>query len=193
MKAFARILMCAAVLMSCVVFSVACSKEDDTANIKPEKGILATHTFVISPDMLDLTEMVIEWTDFTGETKIDTVRTCKWEKEMVSSSSTQEMAISEFKLYTRVRDDVEVRNDRTYDLAVLYNFTAIKLYGNGVGKPITTGRPISDLTLMEMDIHKKYVERLLDRLPEEVSCLHYFNDSPFGMQYVPSISYGDNE
>ena len=67
MKKFAKFMMCAAVLMGSVVFS-SCSKDDEGGNDREiTDGIMATHKFYITPDLLKFVDVSIEWTDFEGK------------------------------------------------------------------------------------------------------------------------------
>lgn len=171
-----------------LLFSVSCSKDDDSTDREFKEGVRASHTFILSPDMLELADIVVEWIDFEGIIERDTIDVCKWEKDIVTDKLPN---VTSFSVNFKLRDDVEIRTDRSYDLAILYNFSAVQLFSNGTGKALTSGRPIEDFTLMEMDIHKKFVERCLNRLPEKVTCMHYFEDSPFGMIFSKKVTYDE--
>jgi hypothetical protein len=192
MKAFARILMCAAVLMSCVVCS-SCSKDevDDGGDREITDGIMATHKFYVTPDMLKFIDVNIEWTDFEGNVvKEKVTNEYVLEREYITDklegSTSMKVKIT--------RKDVEIDPNGEYDIAVTYDFSAIRLFGsNGTGKAITTGQPIEGFREKHVNIHKTFLESILYRLPKDVTITHLFDDTTFGVQHFPVIEYGDSK
>ncbi|MBR4995419.1 MAG: hypothetical protein IKY82_05100 [Alistipes sp.] len=172
-------------LTSIFTFS-SCQKEEEPVNVI-ENGVRSVHTFIVSPDILDLMDITLTWLDFDGIIKTDTLKSCKWEKEIETGTIPNSTGV----VIRAKRNDVEIRTDRTYDIAMLYNFSAVRLFSNGVGKALTTGRPIPEFRLMEMDIHKKFTERCLGRLPEVVSCFNHFDGFGYAVYHTPEISYDD--
>ena len=173
MKAFAKFMMCAAVLMSSVVFS-SCSKEEEKGNDRDliEEGLLATHKFFVTPDVLKFVDVTVEFTDFDGNTTKETMTSDKVliEKEFITPNLT---ASTEFNV-TIERNGVEIEKGE-YDIAVMYEFSAIKLV-KGSGVPLTTGRPIEALTEKHVDISEKFTKTVINRLPEQVGITHIFTD-----------------
>ena len=173
MKAFARILMCAAVLMGSVVFS-SCSKEEEKGDDRDliEEGLLATHKFFVTPDVLKFVDVTVEFTDFDGNTIVETMTSDKVliEKEFITPNLT---ASTEFNV-TIERNGVEIEKGE-YDIAVMYEFSAIKLV-KGSGVPLTTGRPIEALTEKHVDISEKFTKTVINRLPEQAGITHIFTD-----------------
>ena len=173
MKAFAKFMMCAAVLMSSVVFS-SCSKEEEKGNDRDliEEGLLATHKFFVTPDVLKFVDVTVEFTDFDGNTTKETLTSDKVliEKEFVTPNLTSSTAFN----VKIIRNGVEVEEGE-YDVAVMYEFSAVKLV-KGSGVPLTTGRPCDALTEKHVNIHKDFTNKVLKRLPEETTITHFFRD-----------------
>lgn len=173
MKAFAKFMMCAAVLMSSVVFS-SCSKEEEKSDDRDliEEGLLATHKFFVTPDVLKFVDVTVEFTDFDGNTTKETLTSDKVliEKEFITPNLT---ASTEFNV-TIERNGVEIEKGE-YDIAVMYEFSAIKLV-KGSGVPLYTGRPYKPLTEKWVDISEKFTKTVINRLPEETSITHCFTD-----------------
>lgn len=192
MKKFARFLMCAAVLMGCVVCS-SCSKEtDDDGSREITDGIMATHKFYITPDLLQFLDVTIEWTDFEG--KIVKEKVTNKEIVIVREYITDKLEGSTSMSVKIERNDVEINPDGEYDIALTYDFSAIRLFGsNGTGKAITTGQPIEGFREKHVNIHKTFLESILYRLPKDVTITHLFDDTTFGVQHFPIITYGDKE
>ena len=67
-------------LTSIFTFS-SCQKEEEPVNVI-ENGVRSVHTFIVSPDILDLMDITLTWLDFDGIIKTDTLKSCKWEKEI---------------------------------------------------------------------------------------------------------------
>ena len=84
MKAFAKFMMCAAVLMSSVVFS-SCSKEEEKSDDRDliEEGLLATHKFFVTPDVLKFVDVTVEFTDFDGNTTKETLTSDKGKRALL--------------------------------------------------------------------------------------------------------------
>lgn len=173
MKAFVKFMMCAAVLMGCVVFS-SCSKEEEKGDDRDliEEGLLATHKFFVTPDVLKFVDVTVEFTDFDGNTIVETMTSDKVliEKEFITPNLT---ASTEFNV-TIERNGVEIEKGE-YDIAVMYEFSAIKLV-KGSGVPLTTGRPIEALTEKHVDISEKFTKTVINRLPEQAGITHIFTD-----------------
>lgn len=178
----------------CILFAVVCAtscskSEDDSSREAVGDGLMATHTFYVTPDVLKFVDITLEYTDFEGNTVVEKMsdKSFKSEKEYTTSLLSASTAIK----INIERNDVEIDPAGEYDVAVLYDFNAIRTFESGVGKAITTGRPIEAFTEKHTDIHKKYFETILGRLPKEVTCTHTFVDSPFGVQHFPEIEYGE--
>lgn len=191
MKAFVKFMMCAAVLMGSVVFS-SCSKDDDEGDRKTvNDGIMATHKFYITPDLLKFVDVTIEWTDFEG--KIVTEKVTPAELVLEREYITEKLQGSTAMTVYIERNDTEIDKDGEYDIALTYDFSAIRLFGTGVGKPITTGQPIEAFREKHVNIHKTFLESILNRIPKEVSIINMFNDTPFGVQCIPVVECSDEK
>lgn len=191
MKAFVKFMMCAAVLMGSVVFS-SCSKDDDEGDRKTvNDGIMATHKFYITPDLLKFVDVTIEWTDFEGKivTEQVTPKELVLEREYITEKLQGSTAMT---VYIE-RNNTEIDKDGEYDIALTYDFSAIRLFGTGVGKPITTGQPIEAFKEKHVNIHKTFLESILNRIPKEVSIINMFNDTPFGVQCIPVVECSDEK
>lgn len=191
MKAFVKFMMCAAVLMGSVVFS-SCSKDDDEGDRKTvNDGIMATHKFYITPDLLKFVDVTVEWTDFEGKivTEQVTPKELVLEREYITEKLQGSTAMT---VYIE-RNDVEIDKDGEYDIALTYDFSAIRLFGTGVGKPITTGQPIEAFREKHVNIHKTFLESILNRIPKEVSIINMFNDTPFGVQCIPVVECSEEK
>ena len=192
MKKFAKFMMCAAVLMGSVVFS-SCSKDDEGGNDRTiTDGIMATHKFYITPDLLKFVDVTIEWTDFEG--KIYSEKVTPAELVVEREYLTEKLQGSTAMTVNIERNDVEIAKDGEYDIALTYDFSAIRLFGsNGTGKAITTGQPIEGFREKHVNIHKTFLESILYRIPKDVTITHLFDDTTFGVQHFPVIEYGDSE
>lgn len=191
MKAFVKFMMCAAVLMGSVVFS-SCSKDDDEGDRKTvNDGIMATHKFYITPDLLKFVDVTIEWTDFEG--RIVTEQVTPKELVLEREYITEKLQGSTAMTVNIERNDVEIDKDGEYDIALTYDFSAIRLFGTGVGKPITTGKPIEAFREKHVNIHKTFLESILNRIPKEVSIVNMFNDTPFGVQCIPVVECSEEK
>ena len=192
MKKFAKFMMCAAVLMGSVVFS-SCSKDDEGGNDREiTDGIMATHKFYITPDLLKFVDVTIEWTDFNG--KIVTEKVTPAELVVEREYLTEKLQGSTAMKVNIERNDVEIDKNAEYDIAITYDFSAIRLFGsNGTGKPITTGQPIEAFREKHVNIHKSFLEVILNRIPKEVSIINMFNDTPFGVQCIPVVECSEEK
>ena len=192
MKKFAKFMMCAAVLMGSVVFS-SCSKDDEGGNDRTiTDGIMATHKFYITPDLLKFVDVTIEWTDFNG--KIVTEKVTPAELVVEREYLTEKLQGSTAMKVNIERNDVEIDKNAEYDIAITYDFSAIRLFGsNGTGKPITTGQPIEAFREKHVNIHKSFLEVILNRIPKEVSIINMFNDTPFGVQCIPVVECSEEK
>lgn len=191
MKAFVKFMMCAAVLMGSVVFS-SCSKDDDEGDRKTvNDGIMATHKFYITPDLLKFVDVTIEWTDFEG--KIVTEQVTPAELVLEREYITEKLQGSTAMTVNIERNNTEIDKDGEYDIALTYDFSAIRLFGTGVGKPITTGQPIEAFREKHVNIHKTFLESILNRIPKEVSIINMFNDTPFGVQCIPVVECSEEK
>lgn len=192
MKKFAKFMMCAAVLMGSVVFS-SCSKDDEGGNDRTiTDGIMATHKFYITPDLLKFVDVSIEWTDFEG--KIYSEKVTPAELVVEREYLTEKLQGSTAMKVNIERNDVEIDKNAEYDIAITYDFSAIRLFGsNGTGKPITTGQPIEAFREKHVNIHKSFLEVILNRIPKEVSIINMFNDTPFGVQCIPVVECSDEK
>ena len=192
MKKFAKFMMCAAVLMGSVVFS-SCSKDDEGGNDRTiTDGIMATHKFYITPDLLKFVDVTIEWTDFEG--KIVTEKVTPAELVVEREYLTEKLQGSTAMKVNIERNDVEIDKNAEYDIAITYDFSAIRLFGsNGTGKPITTGQPIEAFREKHVNIHKSFLEVILNRIPKEVSIINMFNDTPFGVQCIPVVECSEEK
>ena len=191
MKAFVKFMMCAAVLMGSVVFS-SCSKDDDEGDRKTvNDGIMATHKFYITPDLLKFVDVTIEWTDFEG--KIVTEKVTPKELVLEREYITEKLQGSTAMTVNIERNNTEIDKDGEYDIALTYDFSAIRLFGTGVGKPITTGQPIEAFREKHVNIHKTFLESILNRIPKEVSIINMFNDTPFGVQCIPVVECSEEK
>lgn len=192
MKKFAKFMMCAAVLMGSVVFS-SCSKDDEGGNDRTiTDGIMATHKFYITPDLLKFIDVTIEWTDFEG--KIVTEKVTPAELVVEREYLTEKLQGSTAMKVNIERNDVEIDKNAEYDIAITYDFSAIRLFGsNGTGKPITTGQPIEAFREKHVNIHKSFLEVILNRIPKEVSIINMFNDTPFGVQCIPVVECSEEK
>ena len=192
MKKFAKFMMCAAVLMGSVVFS-SCSKDDEGGNDREiTDGIMATHKFYITPDLLKFVDVSIEWTDFNG--KIVTEKVTPAELVVEREYLTEKLQGSTAMTVNIERNDVEIDKNAEYDIAITYDFSAIRLFGsNGTGKPITTGQPIEAFREKHVNIHKSFLEVILNRIPKEVSIINMFNDTPFGVQCIPVVECSEEK
>lgn len=191
MKAFVKFMMCAAVLMGSVVFS-SCSKDDDEGDRKTvNDGIMATHKFYITPDLLKFVDVTIEWTDFEG--KIVTEKVTPAELVLEREYITEKLQGSTAMTVYIERNSTEIDKDGEYDIALTYDFSAIRLFGTGVGKPITTGQPIEAFREKHVNIHKTFLESILNRIPKEVSIINMFNDTPFGVQCIPVVECSEEK
>ena len=192
MKKFAKFMMCAAVLMGSVVFS-SCSKDDEGGNDREiTDGIMATHKFYITPDLLKFVDVTIEWTDFNG--KIVTEKVTPAELVVEREYLTEKLQGSTAMTVNIERNDVEIDKNAEYDIAITYDFSAIRLFGsNGTGKPITTGQPIEAFREKHVNIHKSFLEVILNRIPKEVSIINMFNDTPFGVQCIPVVECSEEK
>ncbi|MBQ3196726.1 MAG: hypothetical protein IJB63_01230 [Alistipes sp.] len=192
MKAFVKFMMCAAVLMGSVVFS-SCSKDDDEGDRKTvNDGIMATHKFYITPDLLKFVDVTVEWTDFEG--KIVTEKVTPAELVLEREYITEKLQGSTAMTVYIERNSTEIDKDGEYDIALTYDFSAIRLFGsNGTGKPITTGQPIEQFREKHVNIHKTFLESILNRIPKEVSIINMFNDTPFGVQCIPVVECSDEK
>ena len=192
MKKFAKFMMCAAVLMGSVVFS-SCSKDDEGGNDREiTDGIMATHKFYITPDLLKFVDVSIEWTDFEG--KIYSEKVTPAELVVEREYLTEKLQGSTAMTVNIERNDVEIDKNAEYDIAITYDFSAIRLFGsNGTGKPITTGQPIEAFREKHVNIHKSFLEVILNRIPKEVSIINMFNDTPFGVQCIPVVECSDEK
>ena len=192
MKKFAKFMMCAAVLMGSVVFS-SCSKDDEGGNDREiTDGIMATHKFYITPDLLKFVDVSIEWTDFEG--KIYSEKVTPAELVVEREYLTEKLQGSTAMKVNIERNDVEIDKNAEYDIAITYDFSAIRLFGsNGTGKPITTGQPIEALREKHVYIHKSFLEVILNRIPKEVSIINMFNDTPFGVQCIPVVECSEEK
>lgn len=191
MKAFVKFMMCAAVLMGSVVFS-SCSKDDDEGDRKTvNDGIMATHKFYITPDLLKFVDVTVEWTDFEGKivTEQVTPKELVLEREYITEKLQGSTAMT---VYIE-RNDTEIDKNGEYDIALTYDFSAIRLFGTGVGKPITTGQPIEAFREKHVNIHKTFLESILNRIPKEVSIINMFNDTPFGVQCIPVVECSEEK
>ncbi|MBR2006570.1 MAG: hypothetical protein IKA01_01145 [Alistipes sp.] len=191
MKAFVKFMMCAAVLMGSVVFS-SCSKDDDEGDRKTvNDGIMATHKFYITPDLLKFVDVTVEWTDFEGKIVTEEVTPAELvlEREYITEKLQGSTAMT---VYIE-RNDTEIDKNGEYDIALTYDFSAIRLFGTGVGKPITTGQPIEAFREKHVNIHKTFLESILNRIPKEVSIINMFNDTPFGVQCIPVVECSDEK
>ena len=191
MKAFVKFMMCAAVLMGSVVFS-SCSKDDDEGDRKTvNDGIMATHKFYITPDLLKFVDVTVEWTDFEG--KIVTEQVTPAELVLEREYITEKLQGSTAMTVYIERNDTEIDKNGEYDIALTYDFSAIRLFGTGVGKPITTGQPIEAFREKHVNIHKTFLESILNRIPKEVSIINMFNDTPFGVQCIPVVECSEEK
>ena len=192
MKKFAKFMMCAAVLMGSVVFS-SCSKDDEGGNDREiTDGIMATHKFYITPDLLKFVDVSIEWTDFEG--KIYSEKVTPAELVVEREYLTEKLQGSTAMTVNIERNNVEIDKNAEYDIALTYDFSAIRLFGsNGTGKPITTGQPIEAFREKHVNIHKSFLEVILNRIPKEVSIINMFNDTPFGVQCIPVVECSDEK
>lgn len=192
MKAFVKFMMCAAVLMGSVVFS-SCSKDDEGGNDREiTDGIMATHKFYVTPDLLKFIDITIEWTDFEG--KIVTEKVTPAELVVEREYLTEKLQGSTAMKVNIERNSTEIDKDGEYDIALTYDFSAIRLFGsNGTGKPITTGQPIEAFREKHVNIHKTFLESILNRIPKEVSIINMFNDTPFGVQCIPVVECSDEK
>ena len=192
MKKFAKFMMCAAVLMGSVVFS-SCSKDDEGGNDRViNDGIMATHKFYITPDLLKFVDVSIEWTDFEG--KIYSEKVTPAELVVEREYLTEKLQGSTAMTVNIERNDVEIDKNAEYDIAITYDFSAIRLFGsNGTGKPITTGQPIEAFREKHVNIHKSFLEVILNRIPKEVSIINMFNDTPFGVLCIPVVECSDEK
>lgn len=192
MKAFVKFMMCAAVLMGSVVFS-SCSKDDEGGNDREiTDGIMATHKFYVTPDLLKFVDVTIEWTDFNG--KIVTEKVTPAELVVEREYLTEKLQGSTAMKVNIERNSTEIDKDGEYDIALTYDFSAIRLFGsNGTGKPITTGQPIEAFREKHVNIHKTFLESILNRIPKEVSIINMFNDTPFGVQCIPVVECSDEK
>lgn len=192
MKKFAKFMMCAAVLMGSVVFS-SCSKDDEGGNDRTiTDGIMATHKFYITPDLLKFVDVSIEWTDFEG--KIYNEKVTPAELVVEREYLTEKLQGSTAMTVNIERNDVEIDKNAEYDIAITYDFSAIRLFGsNGTGKPITTGQPIEAFREKHVNIHKSFLEVILNRIPKEVSIINMFNDTPFGVQCIPVVECSEEK
>lgn len=192
MKKFAKFMMCAAVLMGSVVFS-SCSKDDEGGNDRTiTDGIMATHKFYITPDLLKFVDVSIEWTDFEG--KIYSEKVTPAELVVEREYLTEKLQGSTAMKVNIERNDVEIDKNAEYDIAITYDFSAIRLFGsNGTGKPITTGQPIEAFREKHVNIHKSFLEVILNRIPKEVSIINMFNDTPFGVQCIPVVECSEEK
>lgn len=192
MKKFAKFMMCAAVLMGSVVFS-SCSKDDEGGNDREiTDGIMATHKFYITPDLLKFVDVSIEWTDFEG--KIYSEKVTPAELVVEREYLTEKLQGSTAMTVNIERNDVEIDKNAEYDIAITYDFSAIRLFGsNGTGKPITTGQPIEAFREKHVNIHKSFLEVILNRIPKEVSIINMFNDTPFGVQCIPVVECSEEK
>ena len=192
MKKFAKFMMCAAVLMGSVVFS-SCSKDDEGGNDREiTDGIMATHKFYITPDLLKFVDVSIEWTDFEG--KIYSEKVTPAELVVEREYLTEKLQGSTAMKVNIERNDVEIDKNAEYDIAITYDFSAIRLFGsNGTGKRITTGQPIEAFREKHVNIHKSFLEVILNRIPKEVSIINMFNDTPFGVQCIPVVECSEEK
>lgn len=192
MKAFVKFMMCAAVLMGSVVLS-SCSKDDEGGNDREiTDGIMATHKFYITPDLLKFIDVTIEWTDFEG--KIVTEKVTPAELVLEREYLTEKLQGSTAMTVNIERNSTEIDKDGEYDIALTYDFSAIRLFGsNGTGQPITTGQPIEAFREKHVNIHKTFLESILNRIPKEVSIINMFNDTPFGVQCIPVVECSDEK
>ena len=192
MKKFAKFMMCAAVLMGSVVFS-SCSKDAEGGNGREiTDGIMATHKFYITPDLLKFVDVSIEWTDFEG--KIYSEKVTPAELVVEREYLTEKLQGSTAMTVNIERNDVEIDKNAEYDIAITYDFSAIRLFGsNGTGKPITTGQPIEAFREKHVNIHKSFLEVILNRIPKEVSIINMFNDTPFGVQCIPVVECSEEK
>ena len=192
MKAFVKFMMCAAVLRGRVVFS-SCSKDDEGGNDRTiTDGIMATHKFYITPDLLKFVDVSIEWTDFEGKIYSEKVTPAELvvEREYLTEKLQGSTAMT---VYIE-RNDAEIDKNAEYDIAITYDFSAIRLFGsNGTGKPITTGQPIEAFREKHVNIHKSFLEVILNRIPKEVSIINMFNDTPFGVQCIPVVECSEEK
>ena len=192
MKKFVKFMMCAAVLMGSVVFS-SCSKDDEGGSEREiTDGIMATHKFYITPDLLKFVDVSIEWTDFEG--KIYREKVTPAELVVEREYLTEKLQGSTAMTVNIERNDVEIDKNAEYDIAITYDFSAIRLFGsNGTGKAITTGQPIEAFREKHVNIHKSFLEVILNRIPKEVSIINMFNDTPYGVMCVPVVECSEEK
>jgi hypothetical protein len=189
MKAFVKFMMCAAVLMGSVVFS-SCSKDDEGDDRqKVGDGIMATHTFYVTPDMLKFIDVEIEIVDFDGNKSVETLSGNKF--KLVKEFATEKLSSNTVFNVKITRNNKEVSSEGEYDIALKYEFSAIRTFDSGVGKAITTGCPVKELNEQHVNIHKSYVETILNRIPKDVTVTHLFDDTSFGVMHTPFIEIGE--
>ena len=173
MKAFVKFMMCAAVLMGSVVFS-SCSKDDEGGSERDliENGLLASHKFFVTPDVLKYVDVTLEWTDFDGNTTVDNLTP---DKVLVEKEYTTPKLTAMTSLNVKItRNNVEIEKGE-YDISVMYEFSGLKLV-KGTGVPLYTGNPYKAFTEKWVNISEKFTKTVIDRLPEETTINHCFTD-----------------